>query len=95
MKTATKTAPNARVTFLRTTKDVAFIVENAMRMDGYTTGRLAEEAGVCWTTVQRLIDGDTKFPRLDTVVKMLTVLQYDVMISRSGSGRKVAVRDRS
>lgn len=88
MKTATR--PNTRPRALKTTEQVAFIVESAMKLEGYTINRLAEEAGVCFATVARRIARETKFPRLDTVIKILTALDYEVTVGKS---RDVSVRD--
>lgn len=88
MKTLTK--PTAKFHALKTTEQVAFIVEQAMKLEGYSVNRLAEKAGVCFATVARLIARETKFPRLDTVVKILTALDYELKV---GKNREVSVRD--
>lgn len=93
-KRVRKVSPSkSEVYAIRKTSDLAFLVENAMRLDGYSNHRLASEAGVCDATVQRLVDGVTEFPRLDTAVKLLAALGYEVSVSGSDSGRKVSVRD--
>lgn len=90
MKTSTKPATSAKSRPLRTTEQLAFLVEHAMKMDGFSVNRLAEKANVCFATVDRLIDRVTKFPRLDTVIKILTALDYEVTVSKK---REVGVRD--
>ncbi len=48
------------------------------RMQGLTIANIADEAGLAWQTVQKFLDGVTRFPRMLTVVRIFGALGYDV-----------------
>lgn len=95
MKTLKHAVRKSEPLRLRATEDVANLVDNAMSLEGYTANRLADEAGVCQQTVSRLIERTTKFPRLDTVIKILAALNYEIIVSGVGEKRSLKARDLS
>jgi len=94
-KTRMKVTPSIRTYSIKSTRDLATLVENAARIDGWSTNRLAGAANLCYQTVDRLIDGTTKFPRLETAIRVLSALDYEITVSGIGERRRVVARDAS
>jgi hypothetical protein len=92
-KMKSRVRPSIAPLVLRTTHDLARLVDHAMRLDGWSTSRAAAAADLCWATVDNLIGGRTKFPRLQTAIQLLTVLDYEITIVGSGPRRRVHVKD--
>lgn len=84
MKTTVRTV--RKDTFvLRTPRDLSQFVELNVAASEESIRSIAERADLCWLTVKRLMDGDTKEPRLTTALKILRAFGYDVTVRKSGT----------
>lgn len=45
---------------------------------GAKINKIAEECGLCDATVSKLFYGETKFPRMNTIVKIMLYLGYNL-----------------
>ncbi len=76
-----------RIIRLKTQKQRATFVRREVRLHGWTINSLAEDAGLCWTTVGRFAQEMTRLPRLDTVIKIFGSLGYDVVFTAKKSDK--------
>ncbi len=76
-----------RLIRLKTQKQRATFVRREVRLQGWTINSLAEDAGLCWTTVGRFAQEMTRLPRLDTVIKIFGSLGYDVVFTARKTGK--------
>lgn len=58
------------------------LCQRAIRSTSMKYGVIADKAGVCPATVTHLAYGDTKVPRMTTVVRILMALGWRVYASR-------------
>lgn len=84
MRTRKHVRPSQATWVLRTTRDLAEFIGLNVAADRLSISAVAERAGLCWQTVDRLIDGDTKDPRLSTAIKLLRTFGYDVTVRKNG-----------
>lgn len=83
MKTAVK-VPRKDTFVLRTPRDLSQFVELNVAASDESILAVADRAELCWITVKRLMDGDTKEPRLTTAIKSLRAFGYEVTVRKSG-----------
>ena len=82
MSTDTEIPSNTkRIIRLKTQKQRATFVRREIRAQGLTVNSVAEDAELCWTTVGRFVQEITRLPRLETVIRIFSVLGYDVVFT--------------
>ena len=81
MTTATIPSNTGKVIRLKTQKQRATFVRREIRMQGFNVNQVSEEAEMAWITVHNFAQEITRFPRMETVVKIFGVLGYDVVFT--------------
>jgi predicted transcriptional regulator len=76
---------------LNTQEKRAAFVERELRSQGWGVIDFAAECELAWSTVYNFIDGTTKFPRMETVVKIFRILGYDVVFQARQSKGEVRI----
>lgn len=59
------------------------VIATALRQRVYAgtkIGTIADKTGLCHATVSKIICGDTRFPRMSTVIKLLKFLKFKMYI---------------
>lgn len=68
---------------------VTLIYDELVLTRSWTTNKVAKESGLCYGTVDRLFNGETKYPRLLTIQRLGKTAGYKLaFISRSLKGVK-------
>jgi DNA-binding phage protein len=66
-----------RVTLDEGPATVAFVAQE-IRLSGLTYQKLAARTGICVATISRIACGDTKLPRMSTVVRIALALGWQI-----------------
>lgn len=66
------------------------IFDIAYNLHGWSTNRLAKQAGLAWSTIERLYVGQTRRPQFRTIVLLSNTVGMDVRLVKKTLGKAAA-----